>query len=242
MALRVCIAIITTLLFLTGCAHPIDITPDVAKLDGQANKAHRIPLKVGYYIPLEKSSIETVTQGGGGDNVSYFPYRDIDFGYRKILSNIFTGVVKLDSIANTNQEHIDYIFIPDIVTVSGSTGFFTWPPTSFTVDLTSNVRDTNGKMLTNARVVGMGSASTEEKLTEHGIAGKHAMEDALLKMQAALIELRYSNTPSPVNTTTQPSPASKANERMTYIKELKDKSLLSQDEYETKRKEILKGL
>jgi hypothetical protein len=41
---------------------------------------------------------------------------------------------------------------------------------------------------------------------------------------------------------TQPSPASKANERMTYIKELKDKGLLSQDEYEAKRKEILKDL
>ncbi len=40
----------------------------------------------------------------------------------------------------------------------------------------------------------------------------------------------------------QASPASNANERMTYIKELKDKGLLSQDEYEAKRKEILKDL
>jgi hypothetical protein len=234
-------------LLLTGCAHSIDIAPDVAKLNNEANRTHRIPLKVGYYIPLEISSIETVTQGGGGDNVSYFPYRDMDYGYRKILSNIFTGVVKLDSIANlpnTNQDHIDYIFIPDIVTVSGSTGFFTWPPTNFTVDLTSNVRDTNGKMITNARVVGMGSAATGELFTEHGLAGKRAMEDALLKMQAALTELKYSNTTLPVNSATQPSssPASKANERMTYIKELKDKGLLSKDEYEAKRKEILKDL
>ena len=41
---------------------------------------------------------------------------------------------------------------------------------------------------------------------------------------------------------TEPSLASKASERMTYIKELKDKGLLSQDEYEAKRKEILKDL
>jgi len=43
-------------------------------------------------------------------------------------------------------------------------------------------------------------------------------------------------------TVTQPSSATKANERMTYIKELKDKGLLSLDEYEAKRKEILKDL
>lgn len=43
-------------------------------------------------------------------------------------------------------------------------------------------------------------------------------------------------------TVTEPSLASKASERMTYIKELKDKGLLSQDEYEAKRKEILKDL
>ena len=41
---------------------------------------------------------------------------------------------------------------------------------------------------------------------------------------------------------TEPSLASKASERMTYIKELKDKGPLSQDEYEAKRKEILKDL
>jgi hypothetical protein len=73
-----------------------------------------------------------------------------------------------------------------------------------------------------------------------------------------LVSIEYQCTEYTLNTATQISPptaaqpsnpavtapslAGKASERMTYIKELKDKGLLSQDEYEVKRKEILKDL
>jgi hypothetical protein len=60
------------------------------------------------------------------------------------------------------------------------------------------------------------------------------------------------NTSTTLNTPTQPSTStttpplssaiSKQSERMIYIKELKDKGLISQEEYEEKRKEILKEL
>jgi hypothetical protein len=71
-----------------------------------------------------------------------------------------------------------------------------------------------------------------------------------------LVTIEYQCTEYTLNTAVQPSvntattasvqplsiPISKANERMIYIKELKDKGLLSQEEYEAKRKEILKDL
>ena len=47
---------------------------------------------------------------------------------------------------------------------------------------------------------------------------------------------------SPPATQPSSSPINKQAERMIYIKELKDKGLLSQEEYEVKRKEILKDL
>jgi hypothetical protein len=53
-----------------------------------------------------------------------------------------------------------------------------------------------------------------------------------------------SNTPTQPSTSTSPlsTSVSKQSERMINIKELKDKGLLSQEEYEEKRKEILKEL
>ena len=67
-----------------------------------------------------------------------------------------------------------------------------------------------------------------------------------------LVSVEYQCTEYTLNTATQITPnstnqptsasTSNANERMTNIKELKDKGLLTQEEYEAKRQEILKGL
>lgn len=238
---RIFVSVLAALL-ITGCAHQINVTPDVAKLERTSITAPRIAANVGYYIPHEASSIEITTPGGGGDNVRYFPYRDIEPGFHKMLSNVFTGVVKLTSIAGLPG--VDYIIAPDIVTSSGGSGFFTWPPTNFTVDLTCNVRDAYGKLLVSPRVVGTGSADTSERLSEHGIAGKRAAEDALLKMQASLLEARIQSLTTDVGATQTQTPAavSSTSRRLAEIKELKDKGIITQQEYEAKRKAILDAL
>jgi hypothetical protein len=186
----------------TGCAHPIRIVPNMATLDRSAITTPRIAASAGFYIPPTAIATEVTTPGGGGDNVRYFPYRDIEIGFQKILSNVFTNAIKLSSVPvplDGTSSAVDYVIVPEIVTTSGGSGFFTWPPTSFTVDLSSSIRDKEGQLLSTVRVVGVGSAETGERLSEFGIAGRRAMEDALLKMQGSLLECKAFNTKSVLN-------------------------------------------
>ena len=70
------------------------------------------------------------------------------------------------------------------------------------------------------------------------------MEDALVKMQATLLEARY-GVHSPVVTgegPKSPSDTRDTGDRLAHLKELRDKGLISQDEYDAKRKAILDSL
>jgi len=231
---------------LVGCAHPITVAPNIAKIE-QSASSNRVAVSVGYYIPPELDSLEITTPGGGGDNVRYYPYRDIEPGFAKLLSNVFSRVVKLPAapvFSDTNPQRLDYIVQPQLVTSSGSTGFFTWPPTNFGVDLTSNFRDAAGKLVASPRVLGVGTAETGERLSDHGIAGRRAMEDALVKMQAAIQEQKFGAQ----GVTTQvkqltPKPGSNSSTaRLAHLKDLLASGLISQAEYDAKRKEILDAL
>lgn len=231
---------LTTLLglLLAGCAHPIQITPDMTRLERVSTTPARLAVKAGYYIPPEVESVEITTQGGGGDNVRYYPYRDMASGFQKMLSNVFESVVKLASPADKPvlvREGINYVIVPSLVTSSGGSGFFTWPPTNFSVDLTSQIRNTDGQLIASPRVIGTGSADTGERLSEHGIAGRRAMEDALMKMQSALFEANFHGLVQ----SSSPAVKSSIAERLAHIKELKDSGLITEQEYDVKRKEIL---
>lgn len=243
--LLICIA--TTL---AGCAHPIKVDPDTTKLQALGANTEKSNAIVGYYIPDSLINLEVTTPGGGGDNVRYFPYRDIETGYKQALKNVFKDAAKLiaaPDFSRLKQQGIDYVIQPEIVTNSGSNGFFTWPPTNFTVDLTNNVRDATGKHLANVRVVGNGTANNE-RIFDHGFAGRRAMEDALQKTQNALIELRLPPTQKQTDpegelkpqTPTAGNPGSRTiSERLNTLQDLKSKGLLSQSEYDKKRAEIL---
>ena len=231
---------------LAGCAHPITVTPNIAKLEQSAG-SNRVPVSVGYYIPPELETLEVTTPGGGGDNVRYYPYRDIEPGFAKLLANVFSGVVKLTSapvFSDTNPQRLDYIVQPQLVTSSGSTGFFTWPPTNFGVDLTSDFRDTAGKLVASPRVLGVGTAETGERLSDHGIAGRRAMEDALVKMQAAIQDQKFvtQTVATPVKQLTPKPGSSSSTARLAHLKDLLASGLISQAEYDAKRKEILDAL
>ncbi len=233
-------------LVVTGCAHPISVTPKLASLDRTTATPARINAKVGFYIPPIASTTEVTTPGGGGDNVRYFPYRDIEAGFQKILSNVFSSSLKVRSIEDPTdgkRDDIDYVLIPQLVTTSGGSGFFTWPPTSFTVDLTSNVRDKNGKLLTSIRVVGAGSAETSERISETGIAGSRAMEDALIKMQASLFESEVFGGKAVVSSPqTKKEATGSTSARLAELKALRDAGQISEQEYGAKRKAILDSL
>ena len=242
------IAAIATTVVLGGCAHPISIAPNLASIDTKTSLPEKVKAKIAYYIPQESLNREVTTPGGGGDNVRYFPYRDAEVGYEKMLSNTFETVVKRTQPAGSNKVldgDTNFLLEPELITISGSTGFFTWPPTNFSVDMTSRVRDLSGKLVGSPRV--LGAASVEgifDMKGNHGITGQNAMEDALQKMQASLVEffrdLLNGGSPSASPTLRSGRNAvSQTEERLVGLRALLEKGLINTDEYEKKRKDIL---
>src|SRR5215475_5579305 len=122
---------------LTGCAHQIVITPDLSSIERPS--AAPIDKKVGYYISGADRAAMVTTAGGGGDKVSYYPYKELEPALQKVLFNVFRDVQSLDSAhdaAYLSQHGIAYVFTPTIKTTSSSSGVFTWMPTHFEVQLT----------------------------------------------------------------------------------------------------------
>ncbi|WP_025564625.1 SHOCT domain-containing protein [Psychromonas sp. SP041] len=262
-----CSLLIVISVLLTGCAHPIVIKPDENKISTSLPSDINRDYKVGYYISSKDKNLEVTTLGGGGDNVRYYPYRDIEDGYRVMLSNVFESVIKLNSIDKNDvrfRSNIDFIIVPKIITTSGSTGFFTWPPTNFTVDLTNTIKKVNGEVVSEPRVIGSGGASTSEKLMEHGIAGRRAIEDALLKTQDILsvvnlpnniindtalpkitekyINNNLSENSNRISENSNNNPEKSISERLKTLKILKENRLISEQEFSKKRTEILNTL
>jgi hypothetical protein len=184
--------IFATATALVGCAHPIVVSPDVAKLETTAKVAPHKAV-VGYFISDEQRAREVITPGGGGDRVSYFPYRDMETGLYKVLGNSFTDVVRLKSPTDTvaiTQNNVGYIITPQVTTNSQSPSPFTWPPTQFTVDLSANITDNIGKPIVTKTVQGVGRAEFEEFKSDFGLSGKRAMQDALQKLQELLSDAK----------------------------------------------------
>lgn len=175
---------------LVGCAHPIVITPDISRIERDSS-AQPIKKGVAYYIAEDVRTREVTTPGGGGDNVSYVPYRDIETGFYKMLTNVFGSVTKLKSPADAQAikaNNVAYIVTPTITTNSSSPSPFTWPPTQFYVELTCDVADASGKKIWGTKVMGEGKAEFEEFKSDFSLSGKRGSQDALLKMQRAMLD------------------------------------------------------
>jgi hypothetical protein len=174
--------------FLGGCAHPISMAPDLASIQ-PATGSPVLGKKVGYHITADAKAIEVTTPGGGGDKVRYFPYRDLDAGLYKALGVVFRDVVKVNNPVDTAEMRVSGIQLlisPEITTNSSSDSVVTWPPTSFTVTLTCQIKDMNGVTLDTLRVEGRGRAEFDEFKSNYSLAAVRASDDALAKLIAAL--------------------------------------------------------
>ena len=175
------------LIFLVGCAHPIVTTPNMSDLSAKDfRKSDKV---VGYYISTEDRERRVTTPGGGGDKISYQPYKDLEPGLQKILSNAFTDVITLssrDDKAAVQKHNIAFIFTPYITTNSSSDSAFTWPPTKFTVSLACEAVDRNGKTVFQTKTEQEGNASFSEFKHDFPLAAKRAMAQALLELQKQL--------------------------------------------------------
>jgi hypothetical protein len=181
---------VTAFVVIAGCAHPIVLSPDASKIERGASD-QPINKNVGYYISPEVREKAVESLGGGGDRVSYYPYKDTEGGFYKMLNNVFTNVTLLKSPNDKdaiNQHAIKYVIVPEITTSSSSPSAFTWPPTKFTVNLTCKISDANGNSVSNISVVGEGQAEFDEFKSDFALSGKRAAQDALLKMQTRLLQ------------------------------------------------------
>lgn len=182
-AIRIAAAV-ALLALLGACAHPITITPDVASI---AASKPSVQKNAVFVIPTEDRDREVTTGGGGGDQVRYFPYRDIESGMFQILSSIYAKVTLLRT--TTDKSLLDaskasYVFLPTLATESSSKSLVTWPPTDFAVTITYKVQDPAGKAVYDNSVQGKGQATFDQFRRERGLAGRLAVEDALKKFKA----------------------------------------------------------
>jgi hypothetical protein len=175
------------ILFCTGCAHSVVTTPDLAELKhGDVNP---IDKNVGYYISKEDREKKVTTPGGGGDKVSYYPYKELEPALYKTLSNVFRRAYALESPTDSQTiqaKGISFVFTPRIATNSSSDSALTWPPTKFTVILACKAVNPGGETVWEKQFTGEGAAEFREFKADFSLAAKRASHSAFLQFQQAL--------------------------------------------------------
>ncbi len=182
-------AAVAALIALAGCAHPIQIATDKSAPATPAQK--KIDKNIGFVIPDPLMIKEVTTPGGGGDKVSYLPYRDLEVPLYSTLSNVFANATKLkapDDRAAIDKAQLAYILTPEISTDSSSESALTWPPTRFTINLTCTVTDLDGKVVFKKVVSGQGNAEFSEFKRNFSLSAQRASENMLINLQKALSE------------------------------------------------------
>ncbi|SEQ66882.1 hypothetical protein SAMN03080615_02279 [Amphritea atlantica] len=168
------ISVIALCSAVVGCAHPISISQ---LADHQGYAGEKVSKTVAYVITDEQRKAEVTTPGGGGDKISYYPYRDLEGTLRSALGSVYEGVYALNSTddnATIKGNGIELVYVPSISTNSSSESAFTWPPTEFTIDMTCSVYDVDGGLVSTLDVTSEGKAEFDEFINEVGLAAKRA--------------------------------------------------------------------
>lgn len=167
---------------LTGCAHPISMSTDTAPARVESTLIQK---KVAYALSDAERGKQVTTPGGGGDKVSYYPYRDLEKSIRDALRAVYQDVVVIKSAADAKavaDSGATLVFTPEIKTTSSSPSPFTWPPTVFTTEISCTVTDTSGVEITRVRAIGNGVAEFSEFKGNFGLSAKRAAEDVSTKL------------------------------------------------------------
>lgn len=171
---------------LAGCAHPIAIQ---AEKTPERVDATLSPKKVAYVMTEAERGKQIITPGGGGDRISYYPYRDLEKALRDTLRSVYADVVVVASAADAKavrESGAALVFTPEIVTTSSSPSPFTWPPTQFGTEIVCRVTDADGQEVTRVRVNGSGKAEFSEFKSNFGLAANRAGTDAAEKLSAEI--------------------------------------------------------
>jgi hypothetical protein len=171
-----------------GHVHPISMTPDNAAIRLGESLAP-VQRKVGYFIAPALRDLVVMTAGGGGENVCYYPYRDLAPGLYNVLSTVFIGATQVadpKDIAALKKAGISLLVIPEITTSSSSGHVMAWPPTEFDIKLKLTITDLNGNVLETLHAAGRGRAGLQEFNHNHSLSAVRAANDLMIEMHEVL--------------------------------------------------------
>jgi hypothetical protein len=187
--------IIALIGIISGCAHGIQLTPNLDDLHNtDVEVENKINKNVAYYISQQDMDTEVITPGGGGDKVKYYPYRDTEAALDTMLSKVFNHVYSIPLIkqaAFIQEKNISYIFKPSIKTDSSSDSILTWPPTHFTFELTCTATDLSDNEVWSKKVKAEGNAEYGEFKEDLSLSARRASEEAFKQMLAELLNANY---------------------------------------------------
>lgn len=167
---------------LVGCAHPISINAEKAP---ERVESTLVQKKVAYAMTDADRGKQVTTPGGGGDKVSYYPYRDLEKSIRDALRAVYQEVVVVKSatdLEGIRSAGVEMVFTPDIKTESSSPSAFTWPPTVFKTEIACTVTDPSGLELARVQAVGNGAAEFSEFKTNFGLSASRSATDVTAKL------------------------------------------------------------
>ncbi len=174
----------------TGCAHPISITP-LADTAAKPAAVAKIDKSVAYVITPADMALEVTSPGGGGDKVKYQPYRDLDASLYASFSSVFKDVTKAASVDEAKglaAKGVQLVIVPTITTTSSSESAFTWPPTKFSVTLNCTATNPQGQQIAQISATGNGAAEFDEFKSDFPLAARRASRAAIDNLTKALAE------------------------------------------------------
>lgn len=167
---------------LVGCAHPISINAEKAPERVESNLIQK---KVAYAMSDAERGKQVSTPGGGGDKVSYYPYRDLEKTLRDALRAVYQEVVVVKSatdLEGIRSAGADLVFTPEIKTDSSSASAFTWPPTFFKTEIACIVTDPTGVEVTRVQAAGDGTAQFSEFKSNLGLSASRSASAVAAKL------------------------------------------------------------
>lgn len=222
---------------ISGCAHPLNISPDISSVNKSA-PSEKIAKSISYYF-TEDIEKEVTTPGGGGDSVKYKPYKELDIGIYKVLSDNFNSVVMLKGGAVESKLDNDFVAQITISTNSSSSSVLTWPPTLFGVNISTELLNPKTGKMEKILVSGEGRAEFSEFKSNMNLSAKRASEDALNKFGAAIAGAKLIKLES--GEEGKSARSSKEN-RLRELKRLFDGGLIDVSVYNDRLKAILSEL
>lgn len=161
------------LALMAACAHPIVVSPLDTPLRVESKLS---PKKAAYVLTEADRNLEVTTPGGGGDKVSYKPYRDLEKAIRDALRAVYSDVIAVNSASDQalRAQGVSHVFSPRITTTSDSPSPFTWPPTKFGIVMVTQVSDPGGAPITTIRTQSNGAAEFDEFKHDFSLSARRA--------------------------------------------------------------------